>query len=113
MVPPDLIEVPTDGGRSVLVEIRRPDSDALVPASRPGHMVKRASETLDAVLATVHPVVGSLAKWARASGPDQVEVEFGLSLTGGSSVIVTSGTAAVNFLVRVTWTGGRENKTLS
>jgi hypothetical protein len=113
MARPDLIEVPTDGGGSVLVEIRQPDSDALVPASRSGHMVKRASETLDAVLATVNPVVGSLANWARASRPNQVEVEFGLSLTGGSSIIVTSGTAEVNFLVRLTWSGSGENEMLS
>lgn len=105
MARPDLIEVPTDGHGNVLVQVRRPDDDALVPAARTEEMVKRASETLDTALAGVRPVVDSLANWAEAAGPDQVEVEFGLALTGGSSIIVTSGTAEVNFLVRVTWSG--------
>lgn len=105
MVHPDLIEIPADGHENVLVQVCRPDDAALVPAARTGDMVKRATETLDTALAAARPVVDSLANWAEAAGPDQVEVEFGLALTGGSSIIVTSGTAEVNFLVRVTWSG--------
>lgn len=104
MTHPELIEVPTGDQGSILVEVHQPDEDALVPVSRPGEMIKRATETLDTTLAGVRPVVDSLAKWANTAGPDEVEVEFGLALTGGSSIIVTSGTAKVNFVVRVKWT---------
>lgn len=101
-----IIEVPLDDGESFLVEVSRPATDGLVPAARPGAVVGRAAATLDAALGELRPVLGSLAEWARSAGPDKAEVEFGLKLTGGSSVVVASGSAEVNFTVRLTWSSG-------
>jgi hypothetical protein len=100
-----VIEVPLDAGDSFLVEVSRPATAGLVPAARPGAVIGRAGATLDAALNELRPVLGSLAEWARSAGPDTAEVEFGLKLTGGSSVIVASGSAEVNFTVRLTWSG--------
>jgi hypothetical protein len=101
-----VIEVPLERGESFLVEVSRPTTAGLVPASRPGSVAGRAGATLDAALSELRPVLGSLAEWARSAGPDTAEVEFGLKLTGGTSVIVASGSAEVNFTVRLTWSGG-------
>ncbi|MFI2365073.1 CU044_2847 family protein [Promicromonospora sp. NPDC019610] len=101
-----VIEMPLDDGDSFLVEVARPVTDELVPAARPGAFVGRAGATLDAALDELRPVLGTLAGWARSAGPDTAEVEFGLKLTAGSSVVVSSGSAEVNFTVRLTWSAG-------
>jgi hypothetical protein len=56
-----VIEVPLEDGDSFLVEVSRPTTSGLVPASRPGAVVGRAGATLDAALSELRPVLGSLA----------------------------------------------------
>ena len=97
-----LMEVPLEDGNSVVVEIA-PDDDLVLAAPKPGAMLGKASQTLESALAKIDPAMRSIAEWMRRSGPDEATVEFGLKLGGQSSVIIASGKAEVNFVVKLTW----------
>lgn len=98
-----LLEVPVAEGNSVLVEVSDPNADDLVPAARPGEIIGRARNTLQSALADLQPTIRALADWAKDSVPDEFGVEFGIKLGGKANVIVASGTAEVNFIVKLTW----------
>ncbi|GAB3458410.1 CU044_2847 family protein [Actinophytocola sediminis] len=98
-----LLEVPVAGGNPVLVEVRDPSPDDLVPAARPGTLVSRANSTLQAALADLQPTIRALADWAKDASPDEFGVEFGIKLGGQANAIIASGSAEVNFIVKLTW----------
>ncbi|MDQ3785844.1 MAG: hypothetical protein M3422_01195 [Actinomycetota bacterium] len=98
-----LLEVPVEGGNPLLVEVTDPNVEDLVPASRPGAVIGRARTTLEAALAELKPTMKVLSDWAKASEPEEFTVEFGIKLGGTTNVIVASGTAEVNFVLKLTW----------
>lgn len=99
-----LMEFPLEDGNSVVVEVTEDDvPQDLVLAAKPGEMLGKAGQTLEAALAKIDPAMRSVAEWMRKSGPDEATVEFGLKLGGQSSVIIASGKAEVNFVVKLTW----------
>jgi Trypsin-co-occurring domain 1 len=57
----------------------------------------------DLVLEKITPTVHAVSEWVRARSSDECGVEFGLKLGGETDVIVTKGTAEVNFVVTLTW----------
>jgi hypothetical protein len=102
-----LIEVPVDGGGRLLVQA----SDDDLPGSlelatlRPGAIVARAGESLEAALDQVKPAMQAIVRRLTALSPDEVEVEFGILLGGETGVVVAKGTAEVHFTVTLTWKG--------
>jgi NTP-dependent ternary system trypsin peptidase co-occuring protein len=98
-----LLEVPVSGGKPILVEVTDPNVDDLVPASKPGAIIGKARTSLEAALAELQPTMNALSEWAESSAPDEFTVEFGLKLGGTTNVIIASGTAEVNFIMKMTW----------
>src|SRR5262245_48259812 len=98
-----LLEVPVEEGSQILVEVTEPDIDGLVPASRAGEAIGRASTTLKSALDELGPTMQVLSEWAKSGTPDEFTVEFGLKLGAKTSVIIANGTAEVNFVVKLTW----------
>jgi len=98
-----LLEVPVEGGNPIVVEVTDPNVDDLVPASKPGALIGRARTTLASALAELQPAMNVLSEWAKSSAPDEFTVEFGLKLGGTTNVVIASGTAEVNFVMKLTW----------
>jgi Trypsin-co-occurring domain 1 len=101
-----LMEIPlADGQHHLLVEVDPKDlpEDLVLAAPEPGKVVARASKTLEAALDEIEPAVKAVTGWMRRIAPQEFTVEFGLKLGGQTSVIVASGTAEVNFVVKLTW----------
>lgn len=98
-----LLEVPVADGNSILVEVTDPNVEDLVPASKTGTIIGRARTTLESALAELQPTMNALSEWAQSSAPDEFTVEFGLKLGGATNVIIASGTAEVNFVMKLTW----------
>ena len=106
-----LMEIPlTDApdSASVLVEVdpREVPQDQVLAAPRPGDIVARARQSLTSALEEIRPAVGAIVNWVGNAVPDaptECTVEFGLKLGGHTSVIIASGTAEVNFVVKLTW----------
>lgn len=98
-----LLEVPVEDGNHIFVEVTEPDADGLVPASRAGEAIGRATTTLKSAFDELRPTMQVLSEWAKSSTPDEFAVEFGLKLGAKTSVIIANGTAEVNFVVKMMW----------
>lgn len=101
-----LVELPLGGAsaETVRVAIEEP-AEGLVEVARPGQVVARASRSLGELLAGVRPVAESFVDTFREMprGPDEICVEFGISLSAEADVVITSTSAQANFTVRLTW----------
>ncbi|MFJ6560459.1 CU044_2847 family protein [Streptomyces sp. NPDC091412] len=100
------VEVPLgqDGGDVIRVQIREVD-ESLVRVGRGGGPAARASRTFGEMLDTVRPVaesfVGRLSGLANA--PDEITLEFGVSLSAEADVVIASTATEANFSVSLTW----------
>lgn len=103
-----LVELPVDvaGGPSdvVRVEIEQ-TADGLVKVARPGQVVARATRSLGDMLAGIRPVAENFVDNFRGMvhAPDDISVEFGLSLSAAADVVISSTAAGANFKVTLTW----------
>ncbi|MGY3678273.1 CU044_2847 family protein [Streptomyces sp. TE33382] len=104
--PVHTVEVPLGDGseESVRVQIREVD-ESLVRVGRGGRSIARAERSLGQMLDTVRPVAESFV--GRFSGlanaPDEITLEFGVSLSAEADVVIASTATAANFSVSLTW----------
>jgi Trypsin-co-occurring domain 1 len=105
-----LVELPVtaDGEQAevVKVEIGGP-VEGLVKVARPGQVVARATRSLGEMLAGIRPVAENFVDSFRgmAHPPDEITVEFGVSLSAEADVVITSTAAEATFSVSLTWNG--------
>ncbi len=102
----ELLEVPLQGGDSVLVEVATeelPQDEGLVLASTLPGVAGRAVLTLEEALDRLEPTLTALAERLRRVTPHELTVEFGIKLGGETGVILAKGTAEVNFKVSMAW----------
>ena len=100
-----LIEVPVDGGGRLLVQA----SDAELPgdlqlaAVRPGEVVARARQSLEQALDEIKPAVRAVLDRLVATSPDEMTVEFGLTLGAETGAVIAKGSAEMHFAVTLNW----------
>ncbi|MFG2216767.1 hypothetical protein OHA19_45160 (plasmid) [Streptomyces sp. NBC_00012] len=102
------VQVPTGrpGEEPILVRIREPEN-AVTRVGRGARAAVQASRTLDQMLDAVRPVAESfVSRFTQMDNPpDDIGLEFGISLTAGADVVIaTTGTEA-NFTVTLSWSG--------
>ncbi|MFH9355133.1 CU044_2847 family protein [Kitasatospora sp. NPDC017646] len=103
-----LVELPigsADGRLDVVrVEIEQA-AEGLVQVARPGQVVARATRSLGEMLAGVRPVAQNFVDGFRGmvNAPDEIGIEFGLSLSAEADVVISSTSAEANFKVSLTW----------
>ena len=104
--PVHTVEVPLGDGsdESVRVQIREVD-ETLVRVGRRGRSIARAERSLAQMLDTVRPVAESFVGRFRglANAPDEMTLEFGVSLSAEADVVIASTAASANFSVSLTW----------
>uniref|UniRef100_A0AAU3GQ75 Trypsin-co-occurring domain-containing protein n=1 Tax=Streptomyces sp. NBC_01401 TaxID=2903854 RepID=A0AAU3GQ75_9ACTN len=104
--PVHTVEVPLGdvGDEFVRVQIREVD-ETLVRVGRGGRSIARAERSLGQMLDTVRPVAESFV--GRFSGlanaPDEITLEFGVSLSAEADVVIASTATSANFSVSLTW----------
>ncbi|MFJ9210378.1 CU044_2847 family protein [Streptomyces sp. NPDC102264] len=100
------VEVPLGDGsdETIRVQIREVD-EALVRVGRGSRSVARAERTFGQMLDTVRPVAESFVGRLRgmANAPDEITLEFGVSLSAEADVVIASTATAANFSVSLTW----------
>jgi len=100
-----LIEVPVEGGGRLLVQV----SDAELPgdlqlaAARPGEVVARARQSLEQSLDLITPAVRAVLDRLVAMSPNEVCVEFGLTLGVQTGLVVAKGSSEMHFAVTLSW----------
>lgn len=103
-----LVELPVDEAdgvpQTVAIEVAQVE-DGLVRVSRPGEVVARAGRSLGEMVAGIRPVAEHFVQGFRGMvhAPDELGVEFGLSLSAKADVIITSTAAQANFKVTLKW----------
>ncbi|ALP00055.1 hypothetical protein SHL15_9136 [Streptomyces hygroscopicus subsp. limoneus] len=109
-----VVDVPIDSAEGdsdvVRVEVRKLD-EGLLPVARSGRSPSvRTSRSFGEMLATARPVAENFVTSLRgmASAPDEVTVEFGISLSTEADVLIASTAAAANFKVSMTWRGSAQ-----
>lgn len=107
--PVHTVEVPLGDGsdETIRVQIREVD-DTLVRVGRGGRAVARAERSFGEMLDTVRPVAESFVGRFRglANSPDEITLEFGVSLSAAADVVIASTATAANFSVTLTWKKG-------
>ncbi|MGD3112712.1 CU044_2847 family protein [Streptomyces sp. YGL11-2] len=103
-----LVELPlddSDAAQVVKVELQEKPADGLVKVSRPGQVMARATRSMGDMLSSVRPVaqelVGSFSEMTQ--GPQEITVEFGLSLSAEADIVISSSTAQAHFKVALKW----------
>ena len=101
-----LVEYDLGTGGSLLVEVDIADEDeAIVPATSAGELVAKAEQTFEDALGAIESVArGVLARVQQlGDAPNEIGVEFGLKLAGGTSVLLASGSVEANLTVTLSW----------
>ncbi|MBT2896290.1 CU044_2847 family protein [Streptomyces sp. McG3] len=103
------VEVPLEDGsdEAIRVQIREVD-DSLVRVGRGDRSVARAERSFGQMLDTVRPVAESFVGRFRgmANAPDEITLEFGVSLSAEADVVIASTSTAANFSVSLAWHKG-------
>ncbi|MEV6672168.1 CU044_2847 family protein [Streptomyces sp. NPDC051162] len=99
-----LVELPVGAADVVKVEIVEV-GEGLVQVARPGRIVARATQSLGDMLAGIRPVAQHFVEGFRsmAMAPDEIAIEFGVSLSAEADVVISSTAAQANFKVSLTW----------
>jgi Trypsin-co-occurring domain 1 len=100
-----LIEVPLDGGASVVMEIDAEEDRGIVRSSRPGEIVATAALSLDTALQRLKPMAETLVTRLRDVGerPDEIGIEFGLKMSMEAGLVVAHTSGEANFKVTMQW----------
>jgi len=101
-----LVEFPLEDGGTILVEAEQLEpAEGVVPATRPGEVIAKATETFEHALEKVKPAANAIINKLRglSDPPDEIEVEFGLKLNAEAGGVVASAGAEANYKVTLNW----------
>ncbi|MFD6988548.1 CU044_2847 family protein [Streptomyces sp. NPDC059943] len=99
------VEVPLDEGSDEVIRVQIREVDEAVVRVGRGGSVARAGRSLGQMLDTVRPVADSFVGRFRelAVPPDEMTLEFGISLSAGADVVIASTATTANFTVSLSW----------
>jgi Trypsin-co-occurring domain 1 len=98
----ELVAVPLEDGGVIVVEMDHAQA-GVVKAGRPGQIVGKAAQTLEAALDSVTPAVQSILAKLRPVRPHEITVEFGLTLTAEAGAVITKATSGCHLKVTLHW----------
>ena len=111
---PRLVEFPLREGGTVVVEVddaASTNGPGLINGGvrrglSPAELVGRADQTVEAALGRVRPAAVAVVDALRgmADAPDEVEVTFGIRLSGEVGAVIAKTAAEANFEVKLRWT---------
>jgi hypothetical protein len=101
-----IVEFPLESGGTVLVDVdEMARGGAVRRGIAPSELITRADETVEAAFARVKPAAAALVADLRsvADPPDQIEVTFGIRLSGEVGAVIAKTAAEANFSVSLRW----------
>lgn len=105
-----LIEFPSESGDPILVEVEDHELTGGGKTRRglsTSGVVERAQTSFEEALSKAQPIASGLVSRLRsiADSPDEVQVEFGLSLSANAGTVLVAGASAgANYKVTLKWT---------
>ena len=101
-----LVEFPLEEGGSIFVEVTVPESEGqIIKAGTIGDLPIKAAASFESSLDSIKPIAsGIISKLSHIdNAPDEIGVEFGLSLKADANAILTKMGADANFRVNLNW----------
>jgi|SRR5579859_1542697 len=110
-----LIEFSLEDGSSITVEVTdREEAGGTRRIARDTEdEPKRASQTFEQALSKIRPATEKVMSTLRGlvQRPDEIEMEFGFSLSATAGVIISSASTAANYKVTLRWKEEASEKT--
>lgn len=112
-----LIEFPLEDGETIVVEVNEPEEEygsRRVARGTKGEPEK-ASQTFEQALSKIRPATEKVITTLRdlVQKPDEIEMEFGFSLSAGTGVIVASASTQANYRVTLRWKSEEKSATVT
>ena len=101
-----LVEFPLEEGGSIFVEVNVPESECqIIKAGSLGDLPIKAATSFESALDSIKPIASAvISKLNNINNPpDEIGVEFGLSLKADANAILTKMGADANFKVNLNW----------
>ena len=106
-----LVEFPLEDGGTVVVEVDEPAAgdgagrDQVTRGIAPRELTTRAGETFETAFSRIEPVAHAIVTKLRqlADSPDEIQVEFGVTLSAQAGAIVAHAAGEANFRVTLSW----------
>ena len=103
-----LVEFSVEGSANegLIVEVDDPGPEFGEERASRRDAIERADQSLDEALRRIQPAASALLGKLRglAEPPDEVQIEFGVKLTGKAGAVLASASASANYRVTLTWT---------
>jgi hypothetical protein len=98
------VEFPLEGGGSVVVEAEGPAGE-VTRGLHAADLPAQTKETFEAALARVQPAAVAIVDRLRslADAPDEIEVEFGVTLSAEFGAFVAKAAGDANFRISMRW----------
>jgi NTP-dependent ternary system trypsin peptidase co-occuring protein len=101
-----LVEFPTAGGETIVVEMDDDQLAGFAPAAvNPGEVALVAAGSLEAAVDRLLPALRSIGERMKALTPDELTVALGVKLTAEAGVVVAKAAGEANFTVTLKWCG--------
>lgn len=101
-----LIEFPLNDGKSIILEVNESYIGGnTIPVTNAGEVVAKAKQTFENAMENIKPAAGIIIAKLRdiSDPPDEIEVEFGITLSASAGAIVTNASIESNYKVKLTW----------
>lgn len=105
-----LVEFKVEDGRVVTMEADAPQAPGGIQrAANTGQIVVQAKQTLESALEGIKPAADAILNKLSnlTQKPDEVQVTFGLKVSGDAHFVIASGGVEANYNVTLKWTKER------
>jgi NTP-dependent ternary system trypsin peptidase co-occuring protein len=103
------IEFPLEDGSTIIVEVNEPEGERGTRRAARGteEEPEKAPQTFEQALSKIRPATEKVIATLRdlIQKPDEVEMEFGFSLSAEAGVIIASASTQANYRVTLRWKG--------
>jgi Trypsin-co-occurring domain 1 len=100
-----LIEFPLDNGDFIVVEVDEPPAPTDDRIGIGDDVARKAKQSFESAMAKIKPVADTIIQKVKSLNEpaDEVEVKFGLKMSGELGAVVASGKADVNYEITLKW----------
>lgn len=114
----EVLSYPLEDGGVLAIEVASPDvpSGLGLASNKVEERLRQAEEklkttgqTLESAVGKVMPGLEAVTSQLRKLSPDEIAVEFGLTVTAESGIVVAKGSAEVHFTATLKWTGSKDS----
>jgi len=103
------VEFPLEDGGTIVVEVNEPEGERGSRRAARGseEEPEKAPQTFEHALSKIRPATEKVITTLRGliQKPDEVEMEFGFSLSAEAGVIIASASTQANYRVTLRWKG--------